>query len=198
MVNSYIPVSDPASAHTEAISHLFITVLVVCVIILLIVIGMVAIGLIRFRQRPGSVDPRPHFGNRKLEPLWTIGPTLIVIWLFILSARGMRDSDPVPPPNQEPDLIIIGHQIWWEARYPKAGVVTANEIHLPTGAKWLVRMESADVIHDFWMLELARKNSRQFAPFADKCHITRSSRGVPATYRWKFATKWRTRDSASC
>ena len=157
MAKSYIPVFDPASAHTEAISHLFILVLVVCAIILLIVSGIVAIGLIRFRQRPGSGDPPPHFGNRKLELLWTIGPTLIVIWLFVLTARGMHESDPVPPPNQEPDLVIIGHQFWWEVRYPKAGVITANEIHLPTGAKWLVRMESADVIHDFWMPELARK-----------------------------------------
>jgi len=157
MPNNYIPVFDPASAHTEAISHLFITVLVVCAVILLIVIGMVAIGLLRFRQRPGSVDPPPHFGNRQLELLWTIGPTLIVIWLFILTARGMRESDPIPPPNLEPDLVIIGHQFWWEVRYPKAGVITANEIHLPTGTKWLVRMESADVIHDFWMPELARK-----------------------------------------
>ena len=157
MANHYIPVFDTASRQTEAISHLFMTVLVVCTIILLIVIGIVAIGLIRFRQRPDSVEPPPHFGNRKLELLWTVGPTLIVIWLFVLTARGMRESDPVPPPNQEPDLVIIGHQFWWEVRYPGAGVITANEIHLPTGAKWLVRMESADVIHDFWMPELARK-----------------------------------------
>jgi cytochrome c oxidase subunit 2 len=157
MANRYIPVFAPASAPTEAISHLFILVLVVCAVILLIVIGMVAIGLIRFRQRPGAGDPPPHFGNRNLERLWTIGPTLIVIWFFVLTARGMREADPEPSPNQEPDLVIIGHQFWWEVRYPKAGVITANEIHMPTGAKWLVRMESADVIHDFWVPELARK-----------------------------------------
>jgi cytochrome c oxidase subunit 2 len=157
MPNNYMPVFDTASVQTEAISRLFLVVLIVCAVIMLIVIGMVAVGLIRFRHRAGQGEPVQTFGNRKLEILWTLGPTLIVIWLFVLTARGMRDADPVPPANQEPDLVIIGHQFWWEIRYPKAGVVTANEIHMPTGTNWLVRMESADVIHDFWMPELARK-----------------------------------------
>jgi cytochrome c oxidase subunit 2 len=42
-------------------------------------------------------------------------------------------------------------------RYPQTSVVTANEIHIPVGRKWLVRLESADVIHDFWVPALARK-----------------------------------------
>jgi cytochrome c oxidase subunit II len=84
-----------------------------------------------------------------------VGPILIIVWLFALMARGMRQAD--PPANQEPDLIVIGHQWWWEIRYPQTGVVTANEIHLPVGRKWLVRLESADVIHDFWVPALARK-----------------------------------------
>jgi cytochrome c oxidase subunit 2 len=67
----------------------------------------------------------------------------------------MRQSD--PSANQQPDLIVISHQWWWEARYPQTGVVSANEIHIPSGSKWLVRLESADVIHDFWVPQLARK-----------------------------------------
>jgi cytochrome c oxidase subunit 2 len=130
-------------------------VLVICGVILLIVTSMVGVSLIRFRQRTGEGEPRPYFGNRKLEIIWTVGPTLIIIWLFVLTARGMRQSD--PPANRQPDLIVIGHQWWWEVRYPQTGVVTANEIHIPVGQKWLVRLESADVIHDFWVPALARK-----------------------------------------
>ena len=150
-------VFQPFSPETAAISHVFIEVLIVCAVIMAIVIAAVGLGLYRFRGRPGAADPAAHFGNRPLEILWTVGPTLIVIWLFVLTARGMRQSDPVPPANRVPDLILIGHQFWWEARYPKAGVVTANEIHLPMGTTWLVRMQSADVIHDFWVAALARK-----------------------------------------
>jgi cytochrome c oxidase subunit II len=130
-------------------------VLAICGVIFLIVAGMVGISLIRFRQRPGSQEPPSYFGNRKLEILWTVGPTLIVIWLLILTARGMGQSD--PPAIQEPDLVVVAHQWWWEVRYPHAGVATVNEIHITVGRKWLVRLESADVIHSFWAPQLARK-----------------------------------------
>ena len=150
-----IPVFHPFSPETASISHLFILVLIVCGVILAIVVGMIGYGLIFFRQKPGSADPAPHFGNRKLEITWTVGPILIIVCLFALTVRGMRASDPAV--NRAPDLIVIGHQFWWEVRYPQTGVVTANEIHIPVGRQWLVRLESADVIHDFWVPALARK-----------------------------------------
>jgi cytochrome c oxidase subunit 2 len=155
MPTSFSPIFDNASSQAAAISDLFKVVLVICGVILVIVTGMVGVGLIRFRQRTGVEEPQPFFGNRKLEIIWTVGPILIIIWLFVLTARGMRQSD--PPANQKPDLIVTGHQWWWEVRYPQTGVVTANEIHIPVGRKWLVRLESADVIHDFWVPALARK-----------------------------------------
>ena len=52
--------------------------------------------------------------------------------------------------------MITGHQWWWEARYPN-GAATASEIHIPAGRRLLARIESADVIHDFWVPQLARK-----------------------------------------
>ena len=152
-----IAVFDPFSRETAAISHLFTIVLLICGGILAIVVVMVGAGLFCFRHRPGAADPPPYFGNRRLEIAWTVGPILIVIWLFALTASGMRESDPALPPDREPDIVVIGHQWWWEVRYVKSGVVTANEIHLPAGSRWLVRLESADVIHDFWVPALARK-----------------------------------------
>jgi cytochrome c oxidase subunit 2 len=155
MPTSFSSVFDTASSQAAAISDLFRMVLVICGVILLIVVGMVGVGLIRFRHRPDAGEPRPYFGNLKLELIWTAGPILIIIWLFVLTAHGMRQADPTA--NQQPDLIVIGHQWWWEVRYPQTGVVTANEIHIPTGRKWLVHLESADVIHDFWVPALAPK-----------------------------------------
>jgi cytochrome c oxidase subunit 2 len=54
-------------------------------------------------------------------------------------------------------VIVTGHQWWWEVEYPSAGVVTANELHLPVGRKVHLQIESADVIHDFWVPALSRK-----------------------------------------
>src|SRR6202041_3553551 len=42
-------------------------------------------------------------------------------------------------------------------RYPSSGAVAANEIHIPVGRKLRVRVESVDVIHSFWVPQLAPK-----------------------------------------
>jgi cytochrome c oxidase subunit 2 len=143
------------SPQAGAISDLFVLVLIVCLIILFIVTAMVAFSLLRFRHKPGQTDPKPSHGNWKLETAWTVIPFFVLIWLLTLTARGMKESD--PPPDQKSDILVISHQWWWEAKYLKNGVITANEIHIPVGVKQLLTLESADVIHDFWVPRLAPK-----------------------------------------
>ena len=146
---------NPGSPQAAAISHLFLVVLVICAVIFGVVVGLVSAAIFRFRRQPGAGEPRQIFGNLKLEILWTLVPCLILAWLAVLTYRGMSLSD--PPVTRPPDLVVIAHQWWWEVRYPPSGVVTANEIHIPAGRKLLVRLESADVIHDFWVPALSRK-----------------------------------------
>jgi cytochrome c oxidase subunit 2 len=52
---------------------------------------------------------------------------------------------------------VIGHQWWWEFRYPEYGVVTANELYLPAGRTVNLKMHSADVIHSFWVPRVGGK-----------------------------------------
>jgi cytochrome c oxidase subunit 2 len=150
-----IPVFNPASPEGKAISDLFFAVLVICGVILAIVTGLVAYNLVRSRARPGASEPRQVFGNRRMEILWTVVPFLVLVWIFALTVQAMRVSD--PGAAGPPDLTVIGHQWWWEVRYAKSGVITANEIHIPAGERLSVRLESADVIHDFWAPQLGRK-----------------------------------------
>lgn len=152
-VGSESPFS-PSSPFAASIAHLFAVTLVVCAVIAAVVVGAIAYCLFAFRARQGGVEPAQVTGNRKLEVVWTAIPVAIVTWLFVLSLQTMSRSD--PPADRAPDLVVTGHQWWWEARYA-SGLVTANEIHVPTGKPLLVRLESDDVIHDFWVPELARK-----------------------------------------
>jgi heme/copper-type cytochrome/quinol oxidase subunit 2 len=64
---SFSQIFDPASSQAVAISDLFKVVMIICAVILLIVASMIGISLIRFRYRQGTIEPRPFFGNRKLE-----------------------------------------------------------------------------------------------------------------------------------
>ena len=52
---------------------------------------------------------------------------------------------------------VVGHQFWWEVRYPGSRAVTANEIHIPVRTHVLVLVHSRDVIHSFWVPQLNRK-----------------------------------------
>ncbi|MGH7995281.1 MAG: cytochrome c oxidase subunit II [Opitutaceae bacterium] len=146
---------SPASPGGAAISHLFIITLIVCAGVFGVVLTLIVYSLVRCRGREGDADPEQTAGNKTIEIIWTLGPLAILVFLFILTLRAMAVSD--PPLKGTPDLEVIGHQWWWEVRYEKAGFVTANEIHIPVDKPISIRVDSADVLHEFWVPRLARK-----------------------------------------
>jgi cytochrome c oxidase subunit II len=148
------PTFDAHSAGAEAIASLFSQTLIVCGVIFALVTGLVAWCVIRYRARAGSPEPRQMHGNNRFEFAWTLAPILIVTGLLFLTARAMAVSDPAA--SGPPDLTVVAHQWWWQARY-RSGAMAANEIHIPVGRKLSVALVSADVIHDFWVPQLARK-----------------------------------------
>ncbi len=130
--------------------------MIAAVVFLVVAVGVV-LSVVRFRWRGvDASEPRQIFGSRKLEVLWTVAPLAIVTGLFIVSVRAMVFIDAPQDSDHPPDLVITAHQWWWEARYPN-GVVVPWDIHIPAGRRLRARIESADVIHDFWVPELARK-----------------------------------------
>ncbi|MDB6112412.1 MAG: cytochrome c oxidase subunit 2 [Pedosphaera sp.] len=147
---------QPSSPFSRATVDLLNATFVLSAVILVIVTGLVIYCILRFRSRPEQPEPRQFHGNKTLEIVWTVIPFLSLVWLLALTVNAMNASDP-PRQNREPDVVVIGHQFWWVVRYPKSGVVTANEIHIPAGRPLLFRLESADVIHDFWVAQLGRK-----------------------------------------
>src|SRR5437870_3550913 len=148
---------DPHSPLARAIYDLGIVSGVVFALIFVIVTGAIIYAVFRFQARAGEPDPRQIPGNRKVEIAWTIIPFSIVIFLFVITLSAMKRAD--PPPAPAPDLVITGHQFWWQVDYPGSGVITANEIHIPTGKALSVRLDSADVLHEFWVPKLTRKMS---------------------------------------
>jgi len=163
-MNSVIPVLDPASPQAEAINNLFLQVLLISAIIFAIVAGLILVALYRGRRK--HTLPDQNFGSEKAEILWMIGPVIIVTWLVAISAHLVitLNAIPIADPDgktnsNEIDLIVTGHQWWWEVKYPHSGVITANEIYIPAdkNKKLRVQVSSADVIHCFWVPQLGRK-----------------------------------------
>lgn len=149
-----IRVFNPASPEAGNLLWLWDVCMWICGFILAVVTGSLIYILIRFRRRDNR-EPDQRTGNRKLEIAWTAVPIALVASLFVLSVLTARAVD--RPAGRTPDIVVTGHQWWWEVRYPAVKATTANEIHLPVGRDMLIEVDAADVIHDFWVPQLGRK-----------------------------------------
>src|SRR5262249_49490934 len=107
-------------------------------------------------------EPPQVYGSNKLETAWTVLPVLIVLVLALTTARVIQMVQGKVRPASAIDVTVIGHQWWWEFRYPASGIGTANELHVPVSdpraptPTWLTLL-SADVAHSFWVPRLAGK-----------------------------------------
>ncbi len=139
-------------------------VLAITAAIFITVAGLLLYAVIRFRHRPGVTDQEPPqiYGSNTIELSWTVIPILIVVVLFLATTRVVWVSEATPEPPQALNVVVIGHQYWWEFRYPELGIVTANELHVPVSdpkhpRPTYLTMSSADTDHSFWVPRLAGK-----------------------------------------
>jgi cytochrome c oxidase subunit 2 len=158
--NIFAPASTPAYAIRE-ISYL---VLGVTGGIFLVVVGLFVYILLRFRGpwRSESGEPPQVYGSTRIELAWTLVPLIIVFVLFFATVRYDFAIELTKPTENALKVTIIGHQWWWEIRYPSLGIVTANELHVPASDPpgtnpTFITLQSADVIHSFWVPQLAGK-----------------------------------------
>jgi cytochrome c oxidase subunit 2 len=152
-----------ASTPAGQVTDISIFVLTITGLIFMSMSGLLAYALVRFRGRKGDMtEPAQVFGSVQIELSWTIIPILIIVVLFLTTARVLFSVQDAPKPASALDVTVVGHQFWWEFRYPKYNVVTANELHVPvsglaTDRPTFLKLTSADVIHSFWVPQLAGK-----------------------------------------
>ena len=158
--NLFAPASNPA----ESIHELALFILAVAAAIFAVVFTLLAYAVVRFRRRPGDPpgEPPQVYGSRQIELAWTIIPVLIVVVLFLSTSRVIFAVQHPPRPPGAVVVTVIGHQFWWEYRYPGLKVVTANELHVPVSdpanpTPTFLELWSADTDHSFWVPRLAGK-----------------------------------------
>ena len=129
-------------------------------LILILICALVFLCLTRYSTRPVEGrhnPPPPHPESLGLEVAWTVGPALILLFIAVPSLRIVFRSQPTHPPAGALIIRITAHQWWWEAQYENMGIHTANEIHLPVGRPVRFLLQSADVIHSFWVPAMGGK-----------------------------------------
>ncbi len=143
----------------EQARQLTVFVLVLGVLVFVGVEGLLFYALLRFRRPavPGQLPPQVH-GHRTLEVVWTLVPVAIVTAIAVPTVRTIFSLATLPEPNPL-RVEVIGHQWWWEFRYPEIvpgkTITTANELRIPVGRTVLASVSSADVIHSFWVPRLS-------------------------------------------
>ena len=154
----YIPsIFSTDSDQAASITTLTYYYIVASSAILMAVVGLLIYVSVKFRAKPGEGEPNQVTGNKTVEGFMIGIPAVLVGIFFYLTASTMHDVLPPPADGQKPEVIIRGHQFWWEANYPGTKAIVANEIHLPVGRKILMHIEAADVIHDWWVPQLGAK-----------------------------------------
>jgi cytochrome c oxidase subunit 2 len=112
--------------------------------------------VVRYRERPTSKEPKHVHGSTLLELAWTLAPAVVLVFIAVPTIQTIFETDGTPAEGAL-EIEVIGHQWWWEFRYPEFGITTANELHVPQGRPVALSMTSADVIHSFWVPKLGGK-----------------------------------------
>jgi len=124
---------EPKGPSAQKSYDLFVPVFWVAVAIFVIVEGLLLLFVIRYRHRKGQTRiPAQVHGNTRLEIAWTILPTLILAGVAVPTIATIWDLA-AKPTGDVLEVNVLAHQWWWEFDYPDQQILTANELHIPTG-----------------------------------------------------------------
>jgi cytochrome c oxidase subunit 2 len=143
---------DPHGSAAARINGVWWLMFALAVGVFVVVGGLLLVGSLR-RPRGSSDGPS--------DTSWILAggvvvPTLILLVLAVDTVRTTRALRASAHSGVE-HVEVVGHEWWWEVRYPRENVVTANEVHLPVGRPVEIGLTTADVIHSFWVPQLAGK-----------------------------------------
>jgi cytochrome c oxidase subunit 2 len=146
----------PHSDYGRAIDFLWDRLLLLGSIVFVLVEGGILYIVFRYRKREGDERPPQTHGNVVIEIFWTLIPAFILLFIAVPTVRTVFKTQAKAVAGSL-QVEVIGHQWWWEFRYPEYGIITANEIYIPTGRTVNFKLTSNDVIHSFWAPQLGGK-----------------------------------------
>lgn len=148
---------EAASPEAQKLLDLLAIIGWAAVAVFVVVEGILIYAVIRYaRRRNDNTMPAQTHGNTPLEIGWTIAPAIVLAVIAVPTVIYIFDLESEPPADSL-NVIVTGHQWWWEFEYPEENVITANELRLPVERPVRLLLRSDDVIHSFWIPKLAGK-----------------------------------------
>jgi cytochrome c oxidase subunit 2 len=148
---------QPHSDLGRAIDFLWNRLLLLGTIVFVIVEGALIFVVLRYRGKGNetSKPPQTH-GHAGLEITWTLIPAFILVFIAVPTVKTIFETEAKVKAGAL-QIEVIGHQWWWEFKYPEYNITTANEIYIPVGRTVNFKLNSNDVIHSFWTPQLGGK-----------------------------------------
>jgi cytochrome c oxidase subunit 2 len=146
----------PTADFGEQIDRLYRTIFWWALGVFIVVESALLVVILKYRERPTSAEPKHVHGSTLLEVAWTLAPAVVLVFIAVPTIETIFRTDGTPPEGAL-EIEVIGHQWWWEFRYPEMEITTANELHVPVGRPIALSMTSADVIHSFWVPKIGGK-----------------------------------------
>ena len=149
---------EPRGPNAAYVAQLWWLMLGLGIAIFVLVIELLSAALLRRRRATSATAPETggDVGRRWL--LWG-GIALPFVVLVIIFGDTIYTLAAIEAPQAQPafQIHVVARQWWWQVDYPDQGITTANEMHVPVGVPVQIQLESADVIHSFWVPQLAGK-----------------------------------------
>ena len=146
---------SPEGPYARSIDELFWITFWIAVGVFVIVQGALLLSVFVFKEKPESPEPKQIHGNTKLEILWTVIPVLILAAIAVPTVQTIFDL--AREPEDALKIEVIGHQWWFEYKYPDYGITTANVLVIPADKPVRLEMWSNDVLHNYWVPKLNGK-----------------------------------------
>ncbi len=152
---------NPRGDFADMVDAVFMKTVYLATVVFILVEGALLWAVFKFRGKPTDPEPKQIHGSTVVEIVWTIIPAVVLAVVAVPTVRTIFATARIPSTSADgqPPLKVevIGHQWFWEFRYPELGITTANELHVPVNRTIDLRMKSNDVIHSFWVPQFAGK-----------------------------------------
>lgn len=150
---------DPKGYGAEVSMDIMILSIVIMTAVFIVVMLVFTVVLIRFRQKKGQEDyiPKQVEGNHTLEMVWTAIPIILVLVLAIPTVVTVFDLADTADASESMNIDVVGNQYWWHFEYQNEEIQTSQDLYIPVDTKIYLNIDSADVIHSFWVPTLSGK-----------------------------------------
>lgn len=172
----FLSTLQPAGEVADMQYSLMLLSTAIMVLVIVVVTIIFVYVVIRFRQRKGEENkiPKQVEGIHKLEIIWTVIPIILLLILAVptVSARfKLADVKPMNKEKRDKDTLVVNvraNLYWWEFEYPDYGVITSQDLVVPTNERVYFNLKASDVKHSFWIpavggkMDTNTENKNQF------------------------------------